>query len=285
MTHQPATASEPERIAVDRVLGFVTRVTERHADGRVLVFESRRNRKGLGPRPAGEHLSVDLRPLWAPGSQGWWIAVLFMVGSLLFVVGSVPAYAAAVGPRPDAITYFIGSLFFTSASYLQYVQAISESDAASTLPGRRRWFAWQPHRIDWWATAVQLVGTLAFNVTTFAALASDLTTQQQYRLVWAPDMVGSVFFLVSSLLAWFEVCHGWWRVDRRDVAWWAAGLNLVGCIAFQVSAVAAFIRPATGGEINVNVAIYGTLVGAAFFLVGAYLLLPEARAARAARQD
>ncbi|MDH4354085.1 MAG: hypothetical protein OEW41_08895, partial [Actinomycetota bacterium] len=97
-------------------------------------------------------------------------------------------------------------------------------------------------------------------------------------------MVGSVFFLVSGLLAWFEVCHGWWRVDRHDVAWWASGLNLLGCIAFQVSAVAAFVRPATGGEINVNIAIYGTLVGAAFFLVGAYLLLPEVRAARAARQ-
>ena len=33
-----------------------------------------------------------------------------------------------------------------------------------------RFLAWEPHRIDWWATAVQLVGTLFFNISTFAAL-------------------------------------------------------------------------------------------------------------------
>src|SRR6478736_10171074 len=33
-------------------------------------------------------------------------------------------------------------------------------------------------RIDWWATAVQLLGTLFFNVTTFTALDAHLTAKQ-----------------------------------------------------------------------------------------------------------
>jgi uncharacterized RDD family membrane protein YckC len=255
----------------------------RAADGRVLVFESRRSRKGLGPRVLDESSrspGPDLRPLWAPGLLGWWIAVLFMGGSLLFVVGSLSGYADAVGPRGDAVTYFVGSVFFTLASYLAFRQCVSSApELTRPASARRRWLDWRPHRIDWWSTSVQLVGTVMFNVTTFAALASDLTVQQQNRLVWAPDMLGSVCFLVASLLAWFEVCHGWWRMDRRDPGWWAAGLNLIGSIAFQISAVAAAIRPATGDEVNVTVAINGTLFGAVCFLVGAYLLLPEVRAA------
>ena len=54
------------------------------------------------------------------------IAWLFMIGSACFALGTVPAYASAVGATADAITFFIGSLFFTSASFSQLVQAQSE---------------------------------------------------------------------------------------------------------------------------------------------------------------
>lgn len=52
-------------------------------------------------------------------------------------------------------------------------------------------------------------------------------------------------------------------------------LNLAGSIAFQLSAIAAFIRPATGELLSVPVANLGTFVGAIGFLVGAMLLIPE----------
>ena len=45
------------------------------------------------------------------------IASLFIVGSALFVLGSVPAYANAVGATIDGVTYFVGSIFFTAASF------------------------------------------------------------------------------------------------------------------------------------------------------------------------
>jgi hypothetical protein len=52
-------------------------------------------------------------------------------------------------------------------------------------------------------------------------------------------------------------------------------LNLLGSIAFGVSAVASYIIPATGELRNAERANLGTLVGAVFFLIGALLLLPE----------
>jgi hypothetical protein len=47
------------------------------------------------------------------------IASLFIVGSALFVLGSVPAYLNAVGSTADSVTYFVGSIFFTAASFSQ----------------------------------------------------------------------------------------------------------------------------------------------------------------------
>ena len=41
----------------------------------------------------------------------------------LFLLGSVPAYVNAVGATADSITYFIGSIFFTAASFNQLLQA------------------------------------------------------------------------------------------------------------------------------------------------------------------
>jgi hypothetical protein len=44
-------------------------------------------------------------------------------------------------------------------------------------PARRRFFAFQPGRVDWWATAVQLAGTVYFNISTGVATAQDLSAQ------------------------------------------------------------------------------------------------------------
>jgi peptidoglycan/LPS O-acetylase OafA/YrhL len=51
--------------------------------------------------------------------------------------------------------------------------------------------------------------------------------------------------------------------------------NLLGSVAFGVSAVAGYISPATGQLRNADRANLGTLVGAVCFLIGALLLLPE----------
>jgi hypothetical protein len=252
----------------DTGLGALTFVDHSGPDGLVTRWESRRHRKHLeGASPAGS-------TWWAPRARGWWIAVLFAVGSLLFAVGSVPGYVTAVGARWDSLTYFIGSLFFTSAAFLTYREAVDAGPVAQN-PSGRRFFVYQPRRIDWWATAVQLAGTLYFNVSTGAATQADLAAQAAHQHIWRPDAVGSVCFLVASALAWFEVCHGWVAWRPRSWAWWIALANLLGSVAFGVSAVAGYISPATGQLRNADRANLGTLLGAVCFLIGALLLLPE----------
>jgi hypothetical protein len=242
---------------------FVDRV---RSDGSVVRLGSRRHRKHQKPAAGSTW--------WAPRARGWWIAILFAVGSLLFAVGSVPGYTSAVGARWDTVTYFIGSLFFTAASFLSYREAVDASPHGLN-PAHRRFFVYQPGRIDWWATAVQLAGTLYFNVSCGVAMAANLSAQAAHQHVWRPDAIGSVCFLVSSVLSWYETCHGWGAWRPASWAWWITLVNLAGSIAFGISAVAGYVNPATGQVHNAGRADTQTLIGAICFLIGALLLLPE----------
>jgi len=76
----------------------------------------------------------------------------------------VPGYLSAVGSEADGITFFVGSLWFTSAAFLQYLEVVNVDRDPSGVDFRQRFrlLALEPRRIDWWSTLVQFVGTLFF---------------------------------------------------------------------------------------------------------------------------
>jgi hypothetical protein len=201
-----------------------------------------------------------------------------MIGSAGFAVGSVPAYASAVGATADALTFFISSIFFTSASFGQLVQAASPALAATATaadeePQPALVLVWSPRDRNWVAAATQFPGTLFFNVTTFLALAQGLTAEEYDRVVWRPDFYGSVLFLVASTFAILALGRFLsWR--PRLVPWRIAWLNMVGSLAFMASAVGAYVLPKTSTEIDPAWADGGTFIGALCFLVGAWLMIP-----------
>ena len=211
------------------------------------------------------------------------VALLFIVGSACFVLGSIPVYLNAVGSLADGLTYFIGSLFFTSASFFQLVQAqtpamtqvdTSTENAAAPL----RFWAWLPHDRNWLAAITQLPGTLYFNVSTFLALAHNATVEQIDRYVWRPDLFGSICFLVSSTFALLAVA-GFREFRPRSEPWRFAGLNMIGSILFLASAVTSYVLPSTGDPINERIIVTGTLLGAGCFLAGAALMFPAWKSA------
>ncbi len=200
--------------------------------------------------------------------------MLFAVGSLLFALGALPLYSHGVGTRADSVTFFIGSIFFTAAAALQYRESVDAGGDGHSGSGRK-FFVLRPHQIDWWASSVQLVGTVYFNVSTGNAARINLTTEAAHQHVWRPDAIGSVCFLVASALAWFEIDHRWFEWAPQSLSWRITALNLAGSVAFGVSAVAGYIIPSTGEVRNAQLSNLGTFVGALGFLVGAVLLLPE----------
>jgi YrhK-like protein len=230
----------------------------------------------------GETDEADPRDWWRPDSRGWWMAILFAVGSLCFVVGALASNWASTSRPAIGVTFFVGSIFFTSAGYLQYSEAVNVEHGSAAGGHRRRWrpASWEPRRIDWLASLIQLIGTVLFNISTFAALNHNLTTHQSNTRVWAPDAFGSVAFLVSSGLAFAEVCHSWASLRKRSLSWWIAAINLLGSIAFGVSAVASLVEPDSGQPLSTRIANSGTALGGICFLVAALMLIPEAANAR-----
>ena len=209
------------------------------------------------------------------------VSALFMVGSAGFALGSVPAYASAVGTTADAVTFFISSIFFTLASFGQLVQSQSPALAPTGTahdderqPANLR--AWLPHDRNWLAAVTQFPGTLFFNATTLSALLQGLTAQQYDRVVWRPDAYGSVLFLVSSSYAVLALGRflSW---HPGSPFWRIVWLNLIGSIAFMVSAIGAYALPKTGIEISPAWANGGTFAGAVCFLAGAWLMIPAWR--------
>lgn len=255
-------------------------------DGREVVWRSRRHRKGadLVTRRLQARLRRREHALLAPHRLGWWIGVLFMVGSACFAVASLLVVVDAIGGHESAVVSFAGSIFFTSAAYLQLLQVVNVERELELEPGavhsRLRPFAVETRRIDWWACAVQLVGTLLFNASTFAATLQGLGWRSAELSVWIPDAAGSVCFLVASYLAIVEVG---WRPRLRATEWWITQVNWGGSIAFGVSAVAAVVLPGSGQELDPGGAAAWTLLGALCFLVGGSLLLPEAAEAERPR--
>jgi hypothetical protein len=201
------------------------------------------------------------RTWWAPGEMTWWTGILFAVGATCFALGAAPGYAHSAGSVADSLTFFVGSIFFTGAAFLQFLGA---SRARRIL-----------HSLDWWACLVQLAGTIFFNLSTFKAMQANLSVAKLDHLVWRPDAYGSVCFLVASALAWMAVNHRVRRWEPGDTAWRIAALNLLGSVAFGVSALADYTVPTTGSRVNVILVNLGTFTGALCFLAGAILLLPR----------
>jgi hypothetical protein len=181
------------------------------------------------------------------------MAAAFAIGSLCFLVGPFPGYAELVGDRADAVTFFVGSIFFTFGGALQSIGAFGGRGVDRL--GR-----------DAWLTAIiQSAGTLFFNVTTFRALETALNSSEYNKLVWRPDAYGSVCFLVSGFIAYRASARHGWLPSRGVAGWWQPAVNLLGCIFFGISAVAGYVVPSSGSMIDLAASNWNTSLGAACF--------------------
>ncbi len=257
------------------------------------VANSRRHRKGLRPHHVLRAESADYPPplhpsafrrFWAPGRLAWWVAMLFVVGSGLFTLaGAASTWPASMPvalqhPTIVAWTFVVGAVFFTAAAWLQWTEALN-GDVALALrddPGRSwRWFGWRPRNLGYLASAIQLVGTLFFNLNTLEATVTGLDSRQEAIRVWTPDMLGCLCFLAASYLAYAEVSQGYASLAARSLSWWIAIFNLAGSVAFQISALYsfAFFEP-----ISPNALFWAnwyTTLGGLCFLIGSYLMIAE----------
>jgi len=269
---------------------FITQLSRAGREGAVYLRTSRRYRRGLHDIMLDKKGKVRekigrLSLLFAirPDLLSWWVGTLFMIGSALFVAGSAMQLYLSdhFSSFESNLTYFIGSIFFTSAAYGQLLQSINANIAL--IPGiRKKQKSWR-----WWArglrspgflsAASQFIGTILFNFNTFDAMYGFHSPAGEHLFIWVPDMVGSVLFLLSSFFAWVEIYHDAYVKPFITATWWVVWFNIIGSVLFQLSALYGYINPITGMVPSGHLSVSFTLWGAVCFYLGAHLSNVELR--------
>jgi hypothetical protein len=188
-----------------------------------------------------------------------------VIGGSLFALGAAEAQLGSGDASTTASIYLAGGVFFSTGGYATVLLALNGGARAT----RWRWWGYQRRDLTWLSALVLFAGTLAFGISLISAFINGLRAHGVDRLVWRPEFVGCVLFLVSGHLGMRAICRRPLPCTRwRELDWWLVAVNQLGSILFMVSAVAAFIRPETGDEINVALANWGTLTGALCFAIG-----------------
>ncbi len=180
-------------------------------------------------------------------------ALSVALGSACFLVAPVGVYARLVGSGADAATFFAGSIPFTIGGAIQTWMAFVDRRAA-----RAGWSLWR-------SAGVQSAGTVFFNMTTVSALSVGVAAAGYDRLVWRPDAYGSACFLASGLIAYAASPRRGVRPVTGSSGWWEPAVNLLGCVLFGISAVAAFSPHGSDALIGPTVDAWTTSLGAACF--------------------
>src|ERR1700733_15421932 len=197
---------------------------------------------------------------------------LFMIGSSLFAIGTAPGFAMLCGADATNLLCFMGSWFFTSAALIQL---------SLSRPSMSRSWDMPSIRAECLSAAIQLFGTLTFNLSTGAALWAERVPARRH-FVWWPDAAGSVAFLLSGALGVVAVTRTVGLVRVKSRLWLAACASMVGSIAFRAPAAGPLLTR-TGSVGDAHLAQTGTFIGALCFLIAALLRLPKRFSPRPAR--
>ncbi|MEO0795736.1 MAG: hypothetical protein AAFX93_11260 [Verrucomicrobiota bacterium] len=314
---------EWEHIASHGVGKFVTRVLHRLPSGHIHIWTSRRHRKrrggvihdGSSKLAQSDSGRLDVQAVhqetrgkprswkwwgWRLKSLSWWLGLIFFLGSICFVVGTVPVAFPVVlewinlPPYNFGLVCFIGSVFFTFGSYLLLLEALN-ADLDITLQmkaghleryltgqpyiypsiPRIRWIGWEPKRLDFLIAIVQLSGAIIFNINCGMALVEGMNWLWIDILVWTPSTLASCCFVTAGYLGIVEVAHRPWAWLLWDMTWWINWFSLLGSLGFLISSLVGYfgqgpiVLPQWFGN------YFALMMGSWFFLASTYLLVPE----------
>jgi hypothetical protein len=264
--------SQLKILSIKKIAFFIVQIIRDHERQGIKTYNSRHLRKITKSK-------LNHKYVYLIKHLSLIIAGLFIIGSSCFITAPLMSlyFLDDISLNSVNYTYFTGSIFFTSASYLQYLQAINADITNKKYLTHEvkkwKWFAIRVHSLGFWATFVQFIGTLLFNLNTYSGTISSLSDNAVYDFITIPNMLGSLYFLTASFFAWLEVYHDKCMIQFKTVLWWIIWLNIFGSIFFQISA---FYGLSSSSEAE-TMATYHTMFGAICFLIASYLLILEVK--------
>ncbi|GJD06659.1 hypothetical protein Gasu2_10620 [Galdieria sulphuraria] len=174
-----------------------------------------------------------------------WVGIMFLVGSIIFTIGLI------------GWPFFVGSIFYTVGAYIRILEVlnappvhpmISDEDSVrlsvDILEHRKiRLFGWEPWRWDFLGALIQQIGACLYNINCFVGngnSAFNLSFYETQFILWLPDTLGSICFVVSSYFFIVEYGHRWWTWDPKSLLYWTVLCNFMGAIGFLLNGAFGF---------------------------------------------
>jgi len=253
-------------------------------------------------REAGHDSWVSVRDaesvenVWTfKSTVAFWAAVYFVIGSALFVIGSIALYP---GVCPDVgyvrawvdYPFMVGAWCFTAGNYAVYFQVINRlsshgasDNSAVNHVHSTRWLI--PERADvslgYWACVFNLIGSLFYNFNTmgmYEPLEGYKKTPAGYNLVYVMSgSVGSACFILAAIL---EGEYNQWR----KCSWQTLTTNwpvlmscfsLIGGVLFFVGYISDlnhFVEEADTRARTIELVATPFTIGSLFFLASSWMM-------------
>jgi hypothetical protein len=229
-----------------------------------------------------------------------WVGIMFLVGSIIFTIGSALSYVPSVADSYVLYQsligwpFFVGSIFYTVGAYIRILEVlnappvhpmITDEDSVrlsvDILEHRKlRFFGWEPWRWDFLGALIQQIGACLYNINCFVGNGNKAFVLSFYEtqfVLWLPDTLGSVCFVVSSYFFIVEYGHRWWTWDPKSLLYWTVLCNFMGAIGFLLNGAFGFGEYAfPSNSLYVYIAAdLPLLIGCICFSLGGLFLILE----------
>lgn len=274
----------------------------------VRAWNTRRQRKGIPPKPFKRRVRFPRLIGWDYWDVSWWTAFTFTVGSIAWVINGGFLFYLPPTPKNDIVSnslaLFGGTLFYIGG-WCMYWEALNVDE--KSVFGRvvkleeRRFFAditfisapkgqgsgWKWLGLKSWksisfvANFTQFLGTSVFWISTIATAPGVVTANDNIPadklnaiyagVVWTPQVIGASLLLFSSCLITLETQTHWYAINILDLGWHVGFWNVLGSAGFLVSACFGYSNaPSDTAYFHWGVA-FSTYLGSWTFLLGSYL--------------
>jgi len=229
---------------------------------------------------------------WQDQLSGW----TAFLGGFIFILGGYTAFLEAINQRKTLKLGHIivfksspasknGPITLTKPTTCHLLPMTHEEETVHEYKRRKDsattwlWFETEKSNWGWWLNTAQLIGALIFFTACVTAIPGVLpdTAISQNRFYWSPQILGALFFVISSWMAMREVQQGIFSFPLSKLGWNVGLWNLVGAIGFFLCGYFGLI---TQGVTNSEYlaywgAAFSTFWGSIAFLLSSYLMLIE----------
>lgn len=124
------------------------------------------------------------------------------------------------------------------------------------------------------ANLILCIGTLIFwvtNLLTLPGIYDNLPQGVLYGLYYPTFLVGSLCFLIASILYILETQRNWWIPQPQMVGWWVGVTNLVGSVGWIWASVLGYGQPSWCEYQSMLALVWAPAV----YLIGSLLMVYE----------